>query len=110
MAICRCCAHSNGSENQPDTFVETYKSAEAFLEFGDQDQSAALILDVHLPDQNGLELQNAPHLSNREVPIILVTAFGNEQARAIEAGTIAFLYKPLDSETLLDVIQAAIDR
>ena len=90
--------------------VDTYKSAEAYLESGDPDQSAALILYVHLPGQNGLELQDALHDTSRDLPIIFVTAFDNEQARAIEAGATAFLYKPLDSEKLLDAIQAAIGR
>jgi FixJ family two-component response regulator len=59
----------------------------------------------------GWQLQETLHAANSDLPIIFVTAFDSEPARtqAIEAGATAFLYKPLDSETLLDAIQTAIE-
>jgi FixJ family two-component response regulator len=90
--------------------VESYDSAEAFLDSGDPAHSACLILDVHLPGQSGLELQEVLRGTDKDLPIVFVTAFDDDDVRehALERGAAAFLSKPLNSERLLDAISDAI--
>ncbi len=91
--------------------VATYESAEAFMESDQSIQSDVLVLDVHLPGRSGLELQSELQGAKRELPIVFVTAYEDEQARmdAIAGGAIDFLRKPLDADRLLHVIQEALD-
>jgi FixJ family two-component response regulator len=88
-----------------------YESAEDFVETLGTEKTDCLILDVHLPGRNGLELQGDLYAAKKHLPIIFVTAFEDDQAQraAIESGAIEFLRKPLDSERLLDAIQRALD-
>jgi FixJ family two-component response regulator len=89
--------------------VDSFESAEAFLD-SDADDAKCLILDVHLPGKSGLELQSELGRLGKRVPIVFITAFDDEQtrARALEAGAIEFLRKPLDTEQLLDLIQRVL--
>ena len=89
--------------------VDTYESAEDFLEFTAENPSC-LILDVHLPGRSGLQLQDQLIAEHREFPIIFMTAYDDIQVRdkALEAGAVAFLIKPLDSERLLGAIKDAL--
>jgi FixJ family two-component response regulator len=89
----------------------TFASAADYLGFLRPAAPACLILDVELPDSNGLELQsriaNAGH-----PPIVLTTRHGDirSSVRAIKAGAIDFLTKPFDEQALLAAIDAAIVR
>jgi FixJ family two-component response regulator len=89
----------------------TFAAAADYLGFPRPAVPACLILDVELPDSNGLELQgriaNAGH-----PPIVLTTRHGDipSSVRAIKAGAIDFLTKPLDEQALLAAIDAAIVR
>jgi FixJ family two-component response regulator len=70
-----------------------------------------LVLDVTLPGLNGLDLQQ--RLSERtEMPIIFITGYGDVpmSVRAMKAGAIEFLTKPLKDDVLLDAIRHAIDK
>lgn len=89
-----------------DYVVETFESAEAFLEGQAEGDSDCLILDVHLPGLSGVELQARLRDAGSSLPIIFITAFESERARteALEAGASAFLKKPLDGLRLLDEI------
>jgi len=91
--------------------VNSYESAEDFLEALRGDKTDCLILDVHLPGCSGLQLQADLIANDKRFPIIFVTAFEDDQARsqALRNGAVDFLRKPLDSERLLVMIQQALD-
>jgi len=90
--------------------VETFASAEEFLEHGSLDRTACAILDMKLPGMSGLDLQQRLLTSSRPMPIIFVSAHdeGFTQAKALRAGAIAFLRKPFDNGALLDALHRAI--
>ena len=90
--------------------VKALASAEEFLNSDCLAETACLILDVRMPGMSGLELQRQLAVSNSDLPIIFITAHENEDQRrqALEAGAVAFLYKPLFEEALLDAIDTAL--
>jgi FixJ family two-component response regulator len=90
--------------------VETFASAEEFLGSDRLDKTSCLILDVHMPGMNGLELQKRLVASGSAIPIIFITAFSNDDARAqaMKAGAVGYLAKPFDDEELLNCIHAAL--
>jgi FixJ family two-component response regulator len=92
--------------------TQGFPSAEAFLACTQAQETACLILDVRMPGMNGLELQSHMVQGRWQVPIIFITSHAddNAQARAIEAGAVAFLYKPCREEDLVDAIGAALRR
>ena len=89
--------------------VAVFASAAQFLDADKPDAPACLVLDLELPDINGLELQK--ELAEREAPpIVFITGHGDipTSVRAIKAGAIEFLCKPFGDEELLRAIGAAI--
>ena len=90
--------------------VKALASAGEFLNSEYLAETACLILDVSMPGMSGLELQRHLGVSNSDVPIIFITAHEDEDQRrqALEAGAVAFLYKPLFEEALLDAIDTAL--
>jgi FixJ family two-component response regulator len=91
----------------------TFASAESFLQSAASvAQTRCLILDVQMPKMSGVDLQD--HLSQRgiDIPIIFITAYPDEatKARALNAGAICFLHKPLDLQgpRLVDCLYAAL--
>jgi FixJ family two-component response regulator len=89
--------------------VAAFGSAAEFLEFEKPDAPSCLILDLQLPDVNGLELQR--ELAGGEAPpIVFITGHGDipSSVRAIKAGAVEFLAKPFGEEELLQAIQAAV--
>src|SRR5215468_3349867 len=91
--------------------VEAFSSAEEFLNSGHLPHTRCMILDVRMPGMNGLELQRRVAASHREVPVIFITAHGNEAARsqALNNGAVDYLLKPFREESLLNAIQAALN-
>ena len=91
--------------------VEAYASASDFLDSGRSDAAACLVLDVRMPDMDGLELQRRLASSNCEVPIIFMTAHDDKQAEreALTLGAVAFLYKPFDGDVLLAAVRAGLE-
>jgi FixJ family two-component response regulator len=90
---------------------ETFASAPDFLSRPRPTVPCCLILDVSLPGLNGLELQQ--QLTERtEMPIIFITGYGDVPmtVRAMKAGAIEFLTKPLKDNVLVDAIRPAIER
>src|SRR2546428_1914218 len=87
-----------------------FASAEEFLHAGQLQDTACMIVDVRMPRMSGLELQR--HLATIQcpVPLIFITAHGDEEARAraLRAGAVDFLYKPFSEEVLLRAIQSAL--
>jgi len=92
--------------------VETFASAQEFLERPQAKAPSCLILDLQLPDLNGLDLQKRMAAMNLEIPIVFLTGHGDIPAsvRAMKAGAVEFLTKPVDEQDLLRAIQEAIDR
>jgi FixJ family two-component response regulator len=90
--------------------VETFASAEEFLGSDRLDKTSCLILDVHMPGMNGLELQQRLVASGSVIPIIFITAFADDSARsqALKAGAVGYLAKPFDDKELLNCINAAL--
>jgi FixJ family two-component response regulator len=92
--------------------ARTFESAEAFLAFPSASGPSCLVLDVSLPDLNGLDLQARISGDRTEMPIIFVTGYGDVPmtVRAMKAGAAEFLTKPFGDEELLDAIEAALER
>jgi FixJ family two-component response regulator len=90
--------------------VETFASAEEFLDSDRLNKTSCLILDVHMPGMSGLELQERLVASNRAIPIIFITAFTDDRARvrALKSGAVGYLAKPFADEELLNCIHAAL--
>ena len=90
----------------------TFASAEEFLNSGEQEHTACLIADICMPGMSGLDLQSRLNKDNFRIPIIFITAQGDEKMRmqALRAGAVEFLAKPFDDEALLDSIRAALNR
>jgi len=89
----------------------TFASAEAFLQSPHLDDTSCVITDLQMPGLNGVELQKSLLAQGRRIPIIFVTAFPEERlrARAMEAGALGFLSKPFESETVITLIDQAIE-
>lgn len=88
--------------------VDTFGSAEEFLDSDASQASVCLILDVNLPGMSGLELQQQLNESRHEVPIIFMSAQADEamQLRAFKAGAVGFLRKPFSIEALLTTLRS----
>jgi FixJ family two-component response regulator len=90
--------------------VRTFASAEAFLAHQRERVPNCLVLDVGLPDLNGLELQQRL-ASGPSLPIIFVTGRGDipMSVQAMKAGAVEFLTKPFGAQTLLSAVRSAIE-
>jgi FixJ family two-component response regulator len=92
--------------------AEAFASAREFLDSGCVRNTACLILDLRMPGMDGLELQRLLAVANHRIPIIFVTANANEdeQRRAMQAGAVDFLRKPVSEQTLMSAIRAVVRR
>jgi CheY-like chemotaxis protein len=92
--------------------AETFESTEQFVQCGHLGEIACLILDVQLPGMSGLELQRLLSITTIKVPIVFITAYGDEEVRerALNAGAIEFLCKPFKEESLLKAVDSALKR
>jgi FixJ family two-component response regulator len=90
--------------------VDAFDSAEEFLASERVHDAACLILDVYLPGMNGFELQNHMNIQRRGIPIIFITAHADENSRqrAMKAGAVAFLSKPVRREALFQALQSGL--
>jgi FixJ family two-component response regulator len=91
--------------------VETFASAQAFLARPSALVPNCLVLDVSLPDLNGLDLQKRL-VDRHEMPIIFITGYGDVPmtVQAMKAGAVEFLMKPFGDEVLLSAIRQAVER
>jgi len=92
--------------------VETFSSAQEFLASPRADVPSCLLLDVQLPGLSGLDLQQELAKGGEQIPIIFITGHGDipTSVRAMKAGALEFLTKPVNDEDLLDAIRQAIGR
>jgi len=90
--------------------VHAFESAGDFLSSPVLDETSCVITDVKMPSINGLELQSRLRSQGRTVPIIFITAFPEEsaRARALRDGALCFLAKTPDACTLLKYVEAAL--
>ena len=91
--------------------VETFASGQDFLARPRTLTPSCLVLDVSLPDFNGLDLQKLV-ADRSEMPIIFITGYGDVPmtVRAMKAGAVEFLTKPIDTDALLSAIRDALER
>ena len=97
--------------NSAGVSVESFGSAEAFLNSGQQHETGCLISDIRMPGMSGLELQTKLNSDHCPIPTIFITAHGDEKMRlrAMRGGAVKFLVKPFDGETLLEAVRAALN-
>jgi FixJ family two-component response regulator len=90
--------------------IKTYGSAREFIKAGLEDLPACLVLDLHMPDISGLDLQRQLRSAGINIPTVIVTAHNDPglRERCQSVGASAFLLKPLNQETLVSAINAAI--
>lgn len=87
-------------------------SAEEFLQSRDKRNTACLVTDIRMPGMSGLELQSRLNADRHRIPIIFITAHGDEDIRlqAMRAGAVEFMAKPFDDVALLECVRAALTR
>lgn len=90
--------------------VETFSSAQEFLDGYESSKPGCLVLDVRMPGMSGLDLQERLAAQRIQVPIIFITGHGDVQmaVRAVQSGAFDFVEKPFNDQDLLDRIQKAI--
>jgi FixJ family two-component response regulator len=90
--------------------ARTYASASEFLGTIESESPGCIILDLRLPDHNGLDLQAVLARRAVSMPIIFVTGHGDipDTVRAIQGGAVDFLIKPVDGDVLLAAVERAL--
>jgi FixJ family two-component response regulator len=91
--------------------AQGFASPEEFLKSGKQQETACLITDIRMPGMSGLELQANLKAEQYRIPIIFITAHGDERMRmqARREGAVEFLSKPFDNQVLIDSVRAALE-
>ncbi|PYM40149.1 MAG: two-component system response regulator [Candidatus Rokuibacteriota bacterium] len=92
--------------------VETFASAEAFLESNHHDQTGCLVLDLRMPGMNGFDLLTHLSGTGSRIPAVILTAHGDDETRqrSLQAGAVAFLSKPFNGNALIDAVRTALDQ
>lgn len=90
--------------------VETYASAQEFLDAHEPSRLGCLLLDIRMPGMSGFELQQELVSRNIRIPIIILTGHGDVQiaVQTMKAGAFDFIEKPFNNEMLLDCVQRAV--
>jgi len=90
--------------------ARAFASAEEFLDSNELHHVSCLIADIRMPGMSGLDLQARLNADEIRIPIIFITAHGDERVRmqALRSGAVEFLAKPFDSEVLLETVRAAL--
>lgn len=92
--------------------VRSFASAREFLAAADPDQGGCAVIDIRMPDLDGLSLQQEMVRRGLTLPVIIVTGHGDVGAAvtAFRAGAVDFLQKPFDEDMLIERIREAIER
>ena len=92
--------------------VETFSSAQAFLDTDLPNNPGCLVLDIRMPGMSGLDLQDELEKRDFSIPVIFITGHGTVpmSVRAMKAGAVDFLQKPFEDQELLDTIHHAIEQ
>jgi FixJ family two-component response regulator len=90
--------------------VQSFGSAEDFLNSGRQQETGCLVADIRMPGMSGLDLQAKLNAERCSIPTIFITAHGDEKIRlqALRAGAVKFLTKPFDGGVLLEAVRVAL--
>jgi FixJ family two-component response regulator len=90
--------------------AETFSSAAAFLASDLITETRCLLLDITMPAMSGPELQEELARRRQDIPIVFITAAGDESVRSrlVARGAVACLFKPLSKTALLDALNAAL--
>jgi FixJ family two-component response regulator len=90
--------------------VETFASGAAFLESRGRWRADCVVLDVHLPGLSGWDVQAHLAEAAQDVPVVVITGRDSDEARerTLAAGAAAYLRKPVDDQTLLSTLAAAM--
>jgi FixJ family two-component response regulator len=91
--------------------VESFATAEEFLEAPAEPVPSCLILDIHLPGISGLDLQRRLSDEGRRIPVVFITAHADPSVcdLALPLGTVALLHKPFEEQHLLDALAKALN-
>jgi FixJ family two-component response regulator len=91
--------------------VQVFSSAEEFLSSDSIAQTACLILDIAMPGMSGLDLQQELRRRRQEIPIVFITANGDEniRSRLLGRGAVECLFKPFNETALLNALDAALE-
>lgn len=92
--------------------VESFESADNFLHKKSPDVPACLVLDVRLPGLSGIDFQRQLAAKNIRIPIVFLTGHGDipMSVRAMKAGAVEFLTKPVRDQDLLDAVHVALEQ
>lgn len=92
--------------------VQAFSDARTFLAQPMPAVARCLVLDVELPDLNGLDLQQQLAAASDELPTIVITGHADvaKSVRALKAGAVEFLTKPIDDDALLAAVRGALER
>lgn len=90
--------------------VETFASAEAFLESAHRADTRCVVLDLRMPGMSGLDLLMHLAATGSPIPVVILTAHNDDEARRrmLQAGAVAFLGKPFHGEALLGAVRRAL--
>ena len=90
--------------------VQVFSSAEEFLASSYVDQTKCLILDVTMPGMSGPDLQKELKIRRQQIPIVFITAHGDESVRPrlLEKGAVECLFKPFSDAGLFGALNAAL--
>jgi FixJ family two-component response regulator len=92
--------------------VETFASAQEFLDQFDPDRAGCLVLDIRMPGMSGLELQQQLRDRHSIMPIVFITGHGDVPmaVEAMQAGAVDFIQKPFRDQDLIDRINRALEK
>jgi two-component system response regulator FixJ len=92
--------------------VETFGSAQEFLDAYSEDRPGCLVLDIRMPGMSGLELQQRLNEKHSILPIIFITGHGDVPmaVEAMQAGAVDFIQKPFRDQDLIDRINQALEK
>ena len=92
--------------------VETFQSAEVFMQSVHRQNTGCMVLDLRMAGMSGLEFLKHLAATGSRIPVIILTAHGDEDTRqqTLQAGAVAFLKKPFQSAALVDAVRTALVR
>jgi FixJ family two-component response regulator len=92
--------------------TRTYGTAHEFLDANRADKPGCIVIDIRLPDMNGLEFQSRLVQLGVGLPVVMMTGYGDipMSVRAMKRGAVDFLAKPFHDQDMLDAVTSAIER
>ena len=91
--------------------AQSFGCAEDFLNSGMQHETGCLIADIRMPGMSGLDLQSRLNSDHCPIPMVFITAHGDEKMRlqAMRSGAVKFFTKPFDGGALLEAVRVALE-